>query len=403
MADLAPTTVNRDRAIHSLTGNCAACGSSTTKTCSGCADASLVVGLDKTFYCGHDCQKTGWAAHKKTCKDLKARKPLYQAGDLLRKLWLVYRPNIIIVDVEKVEVQDRVITFWESVGETAYAERPFAHHLFSDDRIKESVLSAGACGDATFNMRRFVLDMLHGMCDEMEEITVKIKNPLRIVRDFRRFADDPTYREIACNRCQLDSMGNAVFENNGGTPDWQHQVFRVRLRATKEYFVIDLTNAQYGRYDSVIPWNDYLEERVNVVKELGPLGTYDESKIGGLKDESGTCYSTENNIRYLDLVQFYQARMRFELTKWRAENNLDYNSLLELNKAGFDEKSQQLADHISSALAGLREAAFRSGDYAMNWRTTSDPEECGKIRTQHLKFLASHKIASRAAELKNWW
>jgi hypothetical protein len=152
-----------DDAAESPSGKCANCGSSTTKSCSGCADASLVLGKDKAFYCGYDCQKTGWPAHRKICKSLKTRKPLYQAGDLLRKLWLAYRPKIVIVDIEKVEVQDRVITIWESVGETAYADRPFAHHLFSDEGVKEAALDFGACDDAIFNMRRFVFEMLRGM------------------------------------------------------------------------------------------------------------------------------------------------------------------------------------------------------------------------------------------------
>ena len=147
-----------------------------------------------------------------------------------------------------------------------------------------------------------------GVCEVFKEIVVKTKNPLRVVREFRRDLGSEVYRRIGTHPGSHDQKGSSPKDSDGGSPAWLHQLFRVRLKGTKEYFAIDLTNAQYGCFDTVIPWNQYLKERVSQLLAVNPFGTYDESKEFGIV-ENGNYYDTEDNIRYLDFVQFFMAKM----------------------------------------------------------------------------------------------
>ena len=76
-------------------------------------------------------------------------------------LWLKFCLSIVTLDIEKVLVEEEVITFWESAGDFCYPKHPFPHTLFKDEKVKEAVLDTGACGDATFNMKRFVFNILY--------------------------------------------------------------------------------------------------------------------------------------------------------------------------------------------------------------------------------------------------
>jgi hypothetical protein len=124
---------------------CARCNTQTSKTCQGCADPSgSVNGAAKTFYCGGQCQKADWQAHKKTCKRLKTHKSLYQAAKVLRVLWLAFRTHSITTNVEKVEVEGHNITFWETHGLCGceHALKPFPRHLFADPKLRKRFSTA---------------------------------------------------------------------------------------------------------------------------------------------------------------------------------------------------------------------------------------------------------------------
>ncbi|KAK0111679.1 hypothetical protein ONS95_002024 [Cadophora gregata] len=40
-----------------------------------------------------------------------------------------------------------------------------------------------------------------------------------------------------------------------------HQLFRVRLNGSNEHFALDLSSAQYGYYDPVVPFDTYATDR----------------------------------------------------------------------------------------------------------------------------------------------
>ncbi len=145
-------------AEHSTAGNkaCAHCGNGAEHSCAGCEEACDLAAMAKIFYCSPACQVADWTNHKQPCKRLIDTKSLRQACDLIRRLWLVLRASAFVSDLEGVYVQrDGRILVYEGRVEN-YHPGPFWHDLFKDDKVKESVLSDRASGDALEHMRRII-------------------------------------------------------------------------------------------------------------------------------------------------------------------------------------------------------------------------------------------------------
>ncbi len=143
-------------------GHCEQCSARTSKSCSGFSEATgMVVGADKTFYCGLICQKAGWEKHKSTCKSRKHTMSLYQAGDIIRHLWLIFRMQTYPAEIDSVKFEEEKITVWEtsSAREWRYPGA-FPHNLFPSDREREAFLGYMVCCDATENMRDLTRTLL---------------------------------------------------------------------------------------------------------------------------------------------------------------------------------------------------------------------------------------------------
>ena len=55
--------------------------------------------------------------------------------------------------------------------------------------------------------------------------------------------------------------------NNRGkersSPGMRHQLPRLRLNRSDEYFALDLSSAQYGHFDPMVPFDTYTTDRVS--------------------------------------------------------------------------------------------------------------------------------------------
>ena len=73
-----------------------------------CSDAPAI-GTEqpaKVFYCDSACQKADWTRHKDVCLPIARRKRLYRIGDILQRLFYVYREFAFEKSYEKME-QDK--------------------------------------------------------------------------------------------------------------------------------------------------------------------------------------------------------------------------------------------------------------------------------------------------------
>ncbi|KAK3174430.1 hypothetical protein OEA41_001676 [Lepraria neglecta] len=56
-----------------------------------------------------------------------------------------------------------------------------------------------------------------------------------------------------------------------------HAIIHITLKNSETY-AVDITGAQYGHYDSVIPWDLYAESQVDSIQEVQPLGSIKECR-----------------------------------------------------------------------------------------------------------------------------
>src|ERR1700742_1356473 len=154
----------------------------------------------------------------------------------------------------------------------------------------------------------------------MKEATVRTKNSSKVVIEYRKKLGDQHY-EVVQPRPVGFNFGQPLTGVNDNTQRkaWAHDIFRVRLKATGKYFAIDLSGAQHGSFDTVIPWTTYEAEKVSRILELNPLGTF---KADGNMQFIIASFTLEGDftVRYLDLMKFLSAKV---MSLWLSEKELD--------------------------------------------------------------------------------
>nr|KAK5445997.1 hypothetical protein LTR18_003916 [Exophiala xenobiotica] len=326
------------------------------------------------------------------CKKLKTHQALYQAGSLLRMIWNVSRAYSFGTKIDRVEVHSDVVTFWETC--IGLYTGPFPHHLFADEKVKQAVLDTGACGDALFNMRKLVHDILSNVCSDFDEISIMVKSPPWITKCLNRKSTSEEYKDpLPMSVWKSQHVDGAPASTKH--PEYSHLIFRAKLRQTGEVFSIDLANGQYGHFDTVIPMEKYLSERVENVLQVNPFGTYDET-VGAVN---------ETNSRYFDRVQFNALRVDSLLQAWLREQNLMSKSLISLSKSSFKDKLAQLHDYASAGLAATAEASIQCGNLLPRFVYARDSKEEAEVlrRRKNLLKAAGITVDMMQQQTKNWF
>ncbi|KAK5454397.1 hypothetical protein LTS15_006397 [Exophiala xenobiotica] len=334
------------------------------------------------------------------CKKLKTDQALYQAGSLLRMLWNISRASSFGTKIDRVEVHADVVTFWETC--IGLCTGPFPHHLFADGKVKQAVLDTSACGDALFNMRKLVHDILSNVCSDFDEVSVMVKNPPWITKCLNRKSTSEEYKDpLPMSVLKSQYVDGAPASRNHPEyshdieAEYSHLIFRAKLTQTGEVFSIDLANGQYGHFDTVIPMEKYLSERVENVLQVNPFGTYDET-IGAVN---------EANSRYFDRVQFNALRVDSLLQAWLREQNLMSKSLISLSKSPFKDKLAQLHDYASAGLAATAETSIQCGNLLARFVYARDSKEEAEVlrRRKNLLKVAGITVDMMQQQTRSWF
>ncbi len=215
------------------------------------------------------------------------------------------------------------------------------------------------------------------VCTRFDEVCVIVKNPPWITKCLNRNSTNDQYVEYV--------YGTVVKKG------FSHLAFRATLRQAPECFIIDLANGQYGHFDTVIPLEKYLAERVEKVSNVNPFGTYDET-IGAVN---------EANSRYFDRAQFNALRMDSLLQAWLGEQQLTSKSLIGLGKASFKDKLAQLQHYASAGLAATADASIQCGNLLVNLAHARDPKEEGKMLRRRMNLLKAAGITVDMMQQEN--
>ncbi|PNS21038.1 hypothetical protein CAC42_3375 [Sphaceloma murrayae] len=241
---------------------CVVCGTTTSIQCGGCADspsADLTTNIS-VYYCNNSCQKADHESHKAACKAARHRKLLVLTAEHVQATILEYIRITWasqLVGVERVDDDELHMLISRKsrlnpiiLGGKTY---PFPEPLWSrlTDEEQKAILTKGYCTEATVMAEWLMMPVLgpfiQGSARGLLSIGAKIV-PMRM-----------TYVIVDGNVGVNAVVGTA------------HTVLKITLQSG-ECFAVDFTGAQFGWYDSIMRWDDWMQNRVVVVtSRLGPV------------------------------------------------------------------------------------------------------------------------------------
>ncbi|KAJ9605482.1 hypothetical protein H2200_010139 [Cladophialophora chaetospira] len=316
------------------------------------------------------CQIIDWQRHMQTCKRLNDEKSLYQAGDLLRRLWLTLRASAFVSNLDAVDVQrDGRIQVFEQRVQNRYPD-PFRHEIFRDDGVKEAILCDRASGDAIEHMRSITSLVLQqtGLVSDLKEIKVLVHPGYYEVTSLFRDAQNPDYTPLS-PMYPRQSTRKALNDKNNKLEQrlLEHRLFVACLNSDDEVFAVDLSGAHFEIYDSVLPWNTYAAMR-NIHEE--DVTAY----VFGTHDEKEYMRCDEDGIRYYQLMAFNARRTEYLLQAWLQRDGYSVAKFISLKSSIFEDKLADLEKYVTRGLDQTQYLAMNCGELMVDWYLATDEE-----------------------------
>ncbi|PVH78499.1 hypothetical protein DL98DRAFT_590242 [Cadophora sp. DSE1049] len=128
-------------------------------------------------------------------------------------------------------------------------------------------------------------------------------------------------------------------------PGMQHQLFRARLNRSDEYFALDLSSAQYGHYDPVVPFDTYAADRASesLIEHEQVLG---QVRLGHLR--KGPSGQLPESI--VAKKRQISDRIMPAVRKFEIDTNTTVSEMLEQDKVELDRSSGDLLQQIYAAM-----------------------------------------------------
>jgi len=143
--------------------------------------------------------------------------------------------------------------------------------------------------------------------------------------------------------------------------DSLHNALKVDLQRARESYVLDVSSAQFGYFQPVIPWSVYKETRIRVNEEN------EFFKFGFIKDYVKRCdkdwlgdFEEGSTADLFCKIQWRAAeRLLIETMKWEKEQKITVKDMLQLPEKAFEIKRKELVEHIDARLKTFLENRSR--------------------------------------------
>ena len=264
-----------------------------------------------TYYCGAGCQKQDWETHKRECKSSNVRKIIYRTGQTCQELFFILREILFDKAITKIEKRGEDLVLYEG----NYIGRLFVdppQDLVDNPKDWKAILSFAACSDAVHFLGTIVKDILEGNCQFTHTCNALLNLAGVVKRVEEMFFETHNHRRNVQLRWvsgQQDPRKN------------QHTVFLVKLKNSEAY-IIDLAGAQFGYYDAVVPYNEYM---ATIVQERKDTFGIEHSKnwwiaealqqqVKGLNE--GWFVGSTKSTPILDPVSIYAAALYVKITRF---------------------------------------------------------------------------------------
>ncbi|TGO16259.1 hypothetical protein BTUL_0030g00450 [Botrytis tulipae] len=248
-----------------MENQCAHCKAPAHKKCTGCSSPLDEEAVATIYYCSEKCQAEHWKLHKSACKAHQTKKLLYRAGEALQEIFYAFRQEMFNNKIAKVEHKDGKLYLVEGrypdMRTNLDVLHEFPFELLPSKEDRHAVLAHMACQDAVAWMQEVTEIFLKRAAQKIEELNVESKNPKREV----------------------------LIVGPGGEQDhahYVHSIFKVTLQNCGGVYCLDLSGAQFGYYNPVTPWSEYVVNRISSITSCHPSGTGKAMLLSRKQDNS---------------------------------------------------------------------------------------------------------------------
>lgn len=330
---------------------CRRCRKPTTNQCSGCNEP-VYPGADhtKTYYCSPECKRADRPNHEDECNIHHGRRQLYRGASLLQETFYLYREALFDRSVEAIAQEENSITIFETWNGQGWLDffHPFPNELCAEGNVKKSVLTyrAGSTGVAWFK--------------DMIEYILKGKNTVALQLCLMGLADTANLdiahkiREIPyvweVERIKVTCI-NA--DGSSDAEELNHTALRIELPNDACLFALDLSGAQYGFLDPLLPLEGYIDDRVESCYPLRDFGqTYEEL------DEKSNLRGFDN--RLLGFNQHVASlALKPAVVSWERKSGKNIQELLDSSSSSLEVGKKEILGVVSEKLGTLMKEVRR--------------------------------------------
>ncbi|CAK1365791.1 unnamed protein product [Cercospora beticola] len=233
--------------------NCTACGAIAPRphlTCFDCTEGVNVNGdVDSIQYCTARCRDVAAAEHKGDCEKRNVRKQIYRAGELLQSSFYKFQDLNFITQISQTKKEKDILYYYEVAPfrrTTVFETSPYK--ITSDANDAHAIMSIFRCDLALGTHFKLSKKLLGGISKYIEEVG---------------------FDDVAGKlKTKLVYPNGRVHESSCG-----HEVLCVQTHADESY-VIDITGAQYGQFEAVLPLDTAVSFYGNKLSAIWPHGHY---------------------------------------------------------------------------------------------------------------------------------
>ncbi|KAI6711359.1 hypothetical protein JHW43_006131 [Diplocarpon mali] len=310
------------------------CDNPAERPCAKCADTPPIPNssYQVPHYCCDACGHKHKAAHRAHCELLQQRKKLFRIGGLLQEIVYRLRERLFSHPISSVEVRDgRIVVYEPTFQEDAARKSEVAMDLPGGLALEEkrTLLAWNYCGPS-----------VAWMYDTMVYLTARLRVGV----------------EEHCFEHQSSALVS-VYGAELDTKQPSHVVTKITIAQSQEEYALDLTGAQYGYREPVMPWSAYITSKIAKFVSRSPPG---EVRVGFL--------------RLMHFCKHPVLTINYELSscilpsviRWELERGLAIGEMLLLPQDKYERRQLELVDFVDE---GLRVKMLTIGDQVISQET----------------------------------
>ncbi|KAF2420186.1 hypothetical protein EJ08DRAFT_683410 [Tothia fuscella] len=283
------------------------------------------------------------------------RKQLYHAASLIHKIFVTFREHTFESSLIQVEGRKGILYFTiEDRGHDAnkgeFLFKGLDKVLVKERSHQLAIMMFAECQSALATMDEQIRSFLSVLCSKIEEVHVKVKNAFR-----------PT--------CRIDT--NHIHKNN---MENRHTILRVTTFGG-EMFAVDLTGAQYGWKEVVVPWTSFYNHRVHTIRDIQAQGSQaiealevgEESNLSGMYCQSQLMVAKALNLH---------------VAIWLGKNDLTITQFVDLAADDFKRKEKELNAGVNTGMSGTIDFLRKKGVYRWYFENPFLPMRTNLTRSQ---------------------